>query len=265
MATSLELVVPVLNEERDLAPSIEKLLAFLPLHMGRYDWRIIIADNGSTDSTPEVAKRLAGGNSQVEWTRLEERGRGRALRTAWLGSEADIVSYMDVDLSTDLEAFPKLVGAVSDEGYDIAIGSRLARGAEVIGRPPLRGAISRVYSFIFRALFAELFIDPFSVRSMFLSGFRDAQCGFKALSRRSARELVPLVMDSGWFFDTELLVLAEKNGYRIKELPVRWIDDPDSRVEIVPTAYEDLKGLMRLRFGGLRSASRRLSSTVPNE
>ena len=262
MTTSLELVVPVLNEEKDLPSSIEKLMAFLPQRLDDYDWRVVIADNGSTDATPEVAKRLAGEHPRVGWTRLEERGRGRALRAAWLESDADIVSYMDVDLSADLDAFPALVGAVRDEGYDIAIGSRLAEGAQVIGRPPLREVISRAYSFLFRAFFPELFFDPIKFRSMFLTGFRDAQCGFKALSRRAARELVPLVRDPGWFFDTELLVLAERNGYRIKELPVRWTDDPDSRVRVLPTTYEDLKGLMRLRLGGLETPSRHRSGEM---
>ena len=153
---------------------------------------------------------------------------------------------MDVDLSTDLSALPKLVGAIVEDGYDIAIGSRLLEGAAVRGRPWHREAISRVYNRI--------------VRSMFRTEFRDAQCGFKAASRRAVDELVPLVGDASWFFDSELLILAEKNGYRIKEVPVGWQDDPDSRVRIVPTAYDDLKGLLRLRFGGLRRASAVLAS-----
>ena len=251
MATSLDLVVPVLNEENRLPANFGKLHQFLSRRLSDYEWQIIIADNGSTDATPDVAKRLKQELPHVVSMRLEQRGRGRALSAALLESEADIVSYMDVDLSTDLGAFPGLVEAIRAEGYDIAIGSRLKKGARVIGRPPRRELIARAYSLIFR--------------TMFFTGFRDAQCGFKALSRRAAQELVPLVHDTGWFFDTELLILAEKNGYHIKEVPVKWTDDPDSRVEIMKTAYEDMRGLLKLRFGGLREASKLLSRSGRSE
>ena len=245
MATSVEVVIPVLNEEKALPSSIPALHSFLSDNLGDYDWRIVIADNGSTDSTSQVAAELADSYPEVGYIRLEQRGRGRALRKAWLESDADVVAYMDVDLSTHLDAFPKLVSAIDLDGYDIAIGSRLTRGATVVGRPPHREFISRAYSLIFR--------------SMFFTGFSDAQCGFKAVSGPAARALLPLIQDTGWFFDSELLILAEKNGYRIKEVPVTWADDADSRVRIVPTAYGDMKGLLRLRFGGLRRASKALS------
>ena len=245
MTTSVEIVVPVLNEEKALAAATATLHQYLSSSLASYDWRIIIADNGSTDSTLDIAKSLSREYSGVGYVHLAERGRGRALRRAWLESEADIVGYMDVDLSTDLSAIPKLVSAIDGEGYDLAIGSRLAKGARVVGRPFHREVISRAYSLI--------------VRSMFLTGFRDAQCGFKAISRTAIRDLVPLVQDTGWFFDSELLILAESNGYRVKEIPVTWTDDADSRVRIVSTAYGDMKGLLRLRFGGLKRASRRLA------
>ena len=243
--TSLDLVLPVLNEEHDLALAVETLLAFLADNLQEYDWRIVIADNGSTDSTPDICRELSRDNQRVDFIRLEERGRGRALKRAWTESDAAIVGYMDVDLSTGLDALPLLVRAIAHEGYDIAIGSRLARGARVVGRPLRRELISRAYSLL--------------VRAMFWTGFLDPQCGFKALNRRTARSVVGLVRDGGWFFDTEMLIIAEKNDYRIKEVPVHWTDDPDSRVDIIRTAYGDLKGLLRLRAGGLRRASRALS------
>ena len=246
MTTSLDVVIPVLNEEEALPTSVSRLRQFLASDFVNYDRRIVIADNGSTDSTPEVGEALSEQYSDVEYMRLEQRGRGRALRMAWMESDADIVSYMDVDLSTDLKAFPVLVRAIEREGFDLAIGSRLKRGARVFQRPFKRELISRAYSLVFRA--------------MFLTRFSDAQCGFKALSRRAAHEVVPLVQDTGWFFDTELLILAEKNGYRINEVPVVWTDDPDSRVRILSTAYEDVKGLLRLKLGGLREASKALSA-----
>ena len=235
--TSLDIVIPVLNEERALPESIPVLHAHLADNFSEFDWRIVIADNGSEDATPEVSERLSREYPGVSPFRLEQRGRGLALRTAWLASDADIVAYMDVDLSTDLEALKPLVGAVAEQGYDIAIGSRLIRGARVELRPLKREITSRGYSFLFR--------------SMFFTGFRDAQCGFKAVSRRAVDELVPLIENNRWFFDTELLILAEANGFRIREVPVHWTDDPDTRVKILGTAIEDVKGLLRLRFGGI--------------
>ncbi len=235
--TSLDIAIPVLNEERALPESIPVLHAHLADNFGGYNWRIVIADNGSDDATPEVSERLSREYPGVSPFRLEQRGRGLALRTTWLASKADIVAYMDVDLSTDLEALKPLVGAVAEQGYDIAIGSRLIKGARVELRPLKREITSRGYSFLFR--------------SMFFTGFRDAQCGFKAVSRRAVDELVPLIENNRWFFDTELLILAEANGFRIREIPVHWTDDPDTRVKILGTAIEDVKGLLRLRFGGI--------------
>ena len=245
MKKTLDVVIPVLNEARALADSVNALAAFLSNNLNDYEWAIVVADNGSTDATPSICKSLSEQDSRVRHVRLEQRGRGRALKRAWAESNADIVAYMDVDLSTDLSALPQTIAAVDGEGYDIAIGSRLKRGAQVMGRSFKRELISRSYSLIFRA--------------MFLAGFQDAQCGFKAVSRRAADDVAPLVVDNGWFFDTEMLLIAEKNGYRIKEIPVKWTDDPDSRVKIISTAWEDIKGLLRLRFGGLRQASREIA------
>jgi glycosyltransferase involved in cell wall biosynthesis len=245
MKKTLDVVFPVLNEERTLAKHVQTVADFLSENLNDYDWAIVIADNGSTDNTPAICQNLSEQDSRFRFVRLEQKGRGRALKRAWGESDADIVAYMDVDLSTDLSALPTAVAAVDVEGYDVAIGSRLKRGAQVIGRSFKREFISRSYSLIFR--------------SMFFAGFQDAQCGFKAVSRRTADDVVPLVVDNGWFFDTEMLLIAEKNGYRIKEIPVKWTDDPDSRVKIVSTAYEDMKGLFRLRFGGLRRAGRAIA------
>ena len=190
---SVEFVIPVLNEERALPGSVERLHGFLSQTMQACNWRIVVADNGSTDRTPLVCEELSRRFEEVGYLRLEERGRGRALRTAWLASDADYLGYMDVDLSTELEAIPPLVESLATGGYDIAIGSRLKKGANVIGRSLKREVVSRCYNLI--------------IRSMFFVRFRDAQCGFKAIKRDAARELAPLVMDNTWFFDTELLIL----------------------------------------------------------
>ena len=244
MTHSLDVVIPGLNEEAGLANTVAILSEFMSENMAGYDWRIVIADNGSTDATPEIGRRLASERERVEYLRLEQRGRGRALKYAWTQSSADVVAYMDMDLSTDLSALPALVDAILEGGAEVATGSRLTRGAEVIGRSFKREFISRCYSLMFR--------------TMFFTGFVDAQCGFKAVSRRAVEEVLPLVKDTGWFFDSELLILCEKNGYEVREIPVRWEDDPDSRVRIVSTATEDIKGLLRLRFGGVRASRRAL-------
>ena len=232
----VEVVLPVYNEEDDLPGSVNTLISYLQSN-APWLWRILIADNASTDSTFTIATELAKNQLQVQVLHLDEKGRGRALRTAWLASDADVVCYMDVDLSTDLSALLPLVSAILDDGYDVAIGSRLAKGAHVFKRTLKREIISRGYNAI--------------IKLMYWTPISDAQCGFKALSRAAAQRLLPKVKDNAFFFDTELLLIAQKRGMRIHEVPVIWKDDPDSRVRLVFTIIEDLRGLIRLRFGGM--------------
>jgi len=233
--TSVDVVVPVYNEESDLPKSIPVLRDFLAGDAFPYQWRIVIADNASTDNTPAVGRMLedsAGG--QVAYVRIERKGRGFALKQTWLASSMDIVSYMDVDLSTGLNAFPALIGAIAAGGYDIAVGSRLAAGSR-INRSLKRRILTHGYNTM--------------IKAMFLTRFSDAQCGFKAISREAAKQIVPLIEDNNWFFDTELLILGEKLGYRVKDVPVEWVEDPDTRVKIGATVMEDVRGLLRLRTG----------------
>ncbi|MEU0578000.1 bifunctional glycosyltransferase family 2/GtrA family protein [Streptomyces griseoincarnatus] len=226
----LDVVVPVHNEEEDLRPCVRRLHEHLTRTFP-YAFRITIADNASTDGTPAVATDLARRIEEVRSVRLERKGRGRALRTVWSASDAPVLAYMDVDLSTDLNALLPLVAPLISGHSDLAIGSRLSRGARVV-RGAKREVISRGYNLI--------------LRGSLQARFSDAQCGFKAIRRDVAQVLLPLVEDSGWFFDTELLVLAERAGLRIHEVPVDWVDDPDSTVHIVRTAAEDLKGVWRV-------------------
>jgi len=226
----VDVVVPVFDEERVLAQSINRLHRFLSEGLP-FAWRIVIADNASTDRTPEVARALAGELTGVEVVHLPRKGRGRALRAAWGESDADVVAYMDVDLSTDLRALLPLVAPLVSGHSDVAIGTRLAHGSHVV-RGAKRELISRTYNRILQ----------FTLRAR----FSDAQCGFKAVRGDVARRLLPDVRDDGWFFDTELLMLAQRAGLRIHEVPVDWVDDPDSRVAIVKTAVDDLKGVTRL-------------------
>lgn len=234
MAATVDLVIPVYNEERALPQSIQKLTGFLKANLDN-PWQIIIADNASTDNTRLVAEKLCQEHQRVSYLYLPQKGRGRALRAAWLQGNADIVSYMDVDLSTDLAHFLHLVEAL-ESGYHIAVGSRLSKGSRVT-RSFTREFISRSYNLM--------------IKGLFFTSFEDAQCGFKALTRQAARAIVPQIENNNWFFDTELLLIAAKRGYRIKSIPVKWDDDPNSTVKVLRTATEDVKGLLRLRFGGI--------------
>ncbi|MFE0245982.1 glycosyltransferase [[Kitasatospora] papulosa] len=226
----LDVVIPVYNEEKDLETCVLRLHD----HLARtfpYGFRITVADNASTDRTPRVAARLADLIPEVRSYRLQEKGRGRALRTVWSQSDSPVLAYMDVDLSTDLNALLPLVAPLISGHSDLAIGSRLARSSRVV-RGSKREFISRAYNLI--------------LRSSLAARFSDAQCGFKAIRREVAQRLLPMVEDTGWFFDTEMLVLAERAGLRIHEVPVDWVDDPDSTVHIVKTATDDLKGVWRV-------------------
>ncbi len=234
---SVDVVIPVLNEEHSLPGCIAQLREFLNESLPQHKCRIVVADNGSSDGTLHVAMAEAKAHpKQVAYVHLDVRGRGRALRKAWLESDADVVSYMDVDLSTGLDAFPAMVNGIVDDGYHVAFGSRLAKGARIT-RSPKREVISRAYNMI--------------IRGMMQTRFRDAQCGFKALSRSAAHVIVPAIVNNHWFFDTELLIIGEKRGFRMLEVPVSWEEDPDTRVKIAQTVMEDLKGLARLRLGGI--------------
>ncbi len=235
---TLDIVIPVYNEERDLEPSVTKLRDFLKKNCP-YKWRIVVANNASTDRTLEIAKELERKYpGEVTYIHLDQKGRGRALKKAWLVSDADVVCYMDVDLSTNLNHLMPMVDPLFAGEYHIATGSRLMPGARVT-RQFKREVISRAYNLIVKLMFPR-------------RRFSDAQCGFKALSRQAVKDLVPHIQDNRWFFDSELLIRAEQQGYKIWEVPVEWIEDLDSRVKIIPTAIEDLKGLWRVRTSKFR-------------
>lgn len=226
---TLDVVIPVHNEVKELAASVRRVRE----HLARLPWtaRVTIADNASTDGTTAIARQLAERYDDVELVHLDEKGRGRALKRVWAASDAEVLVYMDVDLSTDLNALLPLVAPLLSGHSDLAIGTRLRHGSRVV-RGPKREVVSRGYNLL--------------VRGTLRTRFSDAQCGFKAIRRDVAREVLPLVEDDAWFFDTELLVLAERAGLRIHEVPVDWVDDPDSRVDVLRTAYDDLRGIARL-------------------
>lgn len=228
---TLNIVIPVYNEEKELAQSVEKLREFLKKNLGDFVSRITIADNASTDSTLAIGKHLEKKYPDVAIVHLDQKGRGRAVKYVWQRSGTDLVAYMDVDLSTDLAHFPPLVRSLK-RGYDIAIGTRNAWKSRVYGRSLLRTITSKVYILL--------------IKLFFFVHFSDAQCGFKAATAQVVTEVIPKVRDNEWFFDTEFLVIAEKRGYKIYEEPVTWVDNPGSTVRVMKTAQGDLEGLKRL-------------------
>jgi glycosyltransferase involved in cell wall biosynthesis len=236
----VNVTLPVFNEAAQLAESVGRLLAFLREH-DRFTYEVVIADNGSTDQTRAVAEEVRERRPEVRVVHLPEQGRGRALKQVWTESRADILSYMDIDLSTDLEAFPRLIEPLASGEYDVATGSRLLPLSQTT-RCWKRETISRCYNRLLKACFH--------------TRFTDAGCGFKALTQQAARELLPRLEDPGFFFDAELLVWAERSGYRVLDLPVRWVEDPDSRVRLLQAAWENLGGMLRLRRNLVRDQVR---------
>lgn len=229
-APVLDVTIPVYNEETDLEQCLRRLHGYL-LSNFPHPFRITVADNASTDGTLRTAERVARELREVKVVHLTEKGRGNALRKVWLESPAPVLAYMDVDLSTDLAALAPLLAPLISGHSDLAIGTRLSRDSRVV-RGPKREFISRSYNLLLHSLMG--------------AHFSDAQCGFKAIRSDVAREILPHTLDNAWFFDTELLVLAEKCGLRVHEVPVDWTDDPDSSVDIVQTALADLRGMARL-------------------
>lgn len=231
---SVSIVVPVYNEEEDLPKNIPILHKFLSDNLKEYDWEVVIADNGpSKDKTGEIGKDLQRKFKGIRYVLIPMPGRGGALKEVWRESKADLLSYMDVDLSSDLNFLPSLLGSLQ-EGADIAIGSRLAKGGKVYGRTFAREVMSRGYNTL--------------IKLMFWTSFNDAQCGFKAIRKDVAEKILPIIKDNAWFFDSELLIVGEKARFKVKEIPIVWRDDPQSTVKVAKTAWGDIKGLMRLLF-----------------
>ncbi len=228
---TVTIAVPVYNEEKELADSVVTLISYLREHLSDFDWRIVVADNASTDETLTIARWLAKKNPKVSVVHLDQKGRGRAVKYVWQQAGTELMAYMDVDLSSDLTHFPPLLRALR-RGYDLAVGSRNAHGARVYGRSMLRNITSKGYIAL--------------IKLLFWVHFSDAQCGFKAATRRVVKEILPSVVDNEWFFDSELLLLTEKSGLRIYEEPVTWIDNPGSTVRVLKTVQGDLAGLWRL-------------------
>ncbi len=236
-APRVELTLPVYNEEHVLLESVDTIINTFKDKM-KYPYQVVIADNGSTDRTPEIARELARQHENVSYISLTRKGRGHALISAWDASQAEIVSYMDIDLSTDLEHYPELIDSVAN-GYDMATGVRLHRESQV-KRSFKRNVTSKCYASLLR----------------FFLGFRvvDAQCGFKAVKRNAYQKLIPSVKDREWFFDTEILFHAQKDRMKVKELPVKWVEDQQTKVKVilVSLGYIFKTIQLKMKYGSIK-------------
>lgn len=229
---SVEIAIPVYNEAKELEKNINTLYKFCEENLKDYDWHITIVDNASCDNTSVIGATLAKKNPNLSLSRIEEKGRGRAVKRAWSQSASDICIYMDLDLSTDICHLRDLIKAL-ENGYDIAVGSRLTKGSRVEGRTFIREFTSRALNFFF-------------IRFFFGTHFTDAQCGFKAVTRKVVEGLLPYIKDNDWFFDGELLIVGEKSGYKIYDQPVHWVDNPGSTVRLISTIGGDILAIIRL-------------------
>lgn len=227
----VSITIPVFNEEKVLAESVSTLIAFLSVQP-EFRFEIVIANNGSTDGTLSLAEELSQKYSVIRVMDIAESGRGRALKQAWSGSAAEILVYMDVDLATDLGAFWPMISALTEGQCDVVTGSRRIAGS-IVERSAKRKFLSDVFHIL--------------LKSLFTMNLSDTQCGFKGITKKAAVELLADVLDTGWLFDTELLFLAEKRGYRIREIPVVWRAGTESRVKIGQSIFTSLVGMLRLR------------------
>ena len=240
---TFDITIPVLNEEETLAQNVGSLHQFIGKHFpDQEQWKIVIADNGSTDQTPEIGRQLCADFSNVQFLKVPKRGVGLALKTSWGQSEADIVGYMDLDLATDLPHFLEVYQAIAKEDYDIVYATRLHRNSKVINRPLKREIASRVFNAILKIYLGVQ--------------FSDGMCGFKFLKRAHYPALFEGgAQNDGWFFSTELLTVGEWQGLKIRELPVTWTDDiSSSKVKIIPLAKRYLRSMAALKKKKIQQA-----------
>lgn len=229
---TLEIDIPVYNEEIDLPKNIPILFEFFSKSLTDYDWQILIVNNASTDQTAKVAANLSQQYpKKVKVLNLDRKGRGWALRQAWLKSSAEYVSYMDIDLSSDITCFRDLLKPL-DAGFDLVTGSRNLKESQVIGRTFLRELMSRTYITLVKLIHG--------------TKLSDTQCGFKALRKATFLKVEPLIKNNLWFFDSEMVIILERAGYKVTDIPIKWVDDRHTTVKVAKDSWEEFSGLVRL-------------------
>ena len=229
----INIIIPLYNEGKIIAKTIETLIHFLAQSGFPYEYVITLANNASTDNSLMVCEELTRKFRQVRILDLTGKGKGRAIRAAWTTAEAEILTFMDADLSSDLSFFRSLIDAVVVEGYDLATGNRLGKNSKIINRRFLRSVASRLYNIFIRVLFK--------------TSISDHQCGFKAMSKQAFFSVAPLLEDNAWFFDTELIVMARQQGLKIKPIDIMWSDNTDSKVTLGRTSYEMFRAAWKLK------------------
>ena len=231
----IDIVLPVFNEELSLEEQVHKASVFIREKLSDLGIiRLVVADNGSTDQTADIVRRLAQSNEILRFVQVSRPGVGLALRTAWLQSEADIVGYMDLDLATDLGHLREALEPLTQDIVDVVAGSRLKLGSRVVGRSLKREITSRSFNYIIRWYLG--------------TAFSDGMCGFKFLQRKHLPAIIGEgAVSEGWFFSTELLFCAQHLGLRLLDLPVTWTDDPNSKVQISKLAIQYMLAMRRLK------------------
>ena len=231
----VDIVIPVYNEEVNLEKNINILTEWLKNNF-KYEWIVTIADNGSTDNTKKIAKDLDMKNKKIILKEITSKGRGIALRESWLSSTSDICAFMDIDLSTELEYLNEIIYPIVELECEICCGSRWMSSSNV-KRGLFRGILSWSYNFILQTTLGLK--------------IKDSQIGFKAIKTDTAKKVIPLIKDNEWFFDTELLLISQKNDLKIKQIPVIWIDHPKSTVVVLKTVKMFLRNVWRMKKDGI--------------
>lgn len=227
------LVIPIYNEEKIIENTVRETIKYLNENT-KYSYILVVADNASTDSSPEIVKNLQKEIPFLEYVRLPKKGRGLALHTVWKDFNAEVVAYMDADLSSPLTSLPNIIDPILNNESDVTFGSRLLPPGQAINRKGKRELTSQGYNFLLQFILGAT--------------FKDAQCGFKAISKEKFNQVEEEIKNQNWFYDTELLLISQYKGLRLKEVPITWVDDPDSSVKVFKTIVENLKEMGRVYF-----------------
>jgi len=228
----LSIVIPVYNEEKRIGDSLKKIVQFLD--QKDYEWEILIVDDGCRDRTISIAHEILDGRQYRIMKNEKNMGKGASIRRGMLAGRGEICLFSDADLSTPIEELDKLIGPIR-EGCDVTFGSRAMKGSELVVRQPLhREMMGRSFNLL--------------VQLLHLPGIKDTQCGFKMFTRKAAQAVFPLQEMKGFCFDVEILVLARRLGFKIREVPVRWIDSPQSKVSPIRDSLSMFADLVKLKF-----------------
>ena len=243
----VEICLPIYNEEKILEKNVNTLINYCLEKNFGFDWKIVIVINGSKDGSLKISQSLKEKfPALIDYVNFEDPGRGQALKKYWGKSEADIVTYMDIDLAVSLNHLDDLIWQIIEDQTDLTIGSRLLPESK-IKRSFIRELSSQTYNFLSRVILGH--------------NFSDMQCGFKAIRKKSLEKIIEHLQEQKWFFDTELILFAKQNGLRIKELPVDWsenrYDERKSKVNLLKDSLKFFYNLIRLKGRLIKTKKRK--------